>query len=136
MHIGVIPCSDPSHGGSYQYSLGLLQCIRTLSANFTKDEFTLFVQSGRQAQHFDTVWSRSRQMFPLLSKERFCDALEGRIRSAWLRQHTKRIALCLLPHKFRNPERISKNRVMHSFLTQQRIDWALYTTPTILSFES
>jgi glycosyltransferase involved in cell wall biosynthesis len=63
------------------------------------------------------------------------DTLEGIISPAWLRQGLKRIALQLIPQSFKDPDRISRNTIMHAFLTQRKIDWVLHTTPNAMAFE-
>jgi glycosyltransferase involved in cell wall biosynthesis len=136
MHIGIVPHSDPSRGGSYQYSLAVLEALATLSSGTEENRYTLLVQSGRKMKYlneYGTRWSATR--LPFFTRARLIGTVEASVGEGWLRDVVTRAAYQLAPTSLTDPDRIWSNRTVYQFLKRQGVDWALYTTPNTQSFE-
>ena len=136
MHIGIIPHSEPSHGGSYQYSLAVLDALATLSSGGEEDQYTLLVRSGREIEYLNEHGSRwSLTRLPFFTRERLVDMIEASVGEGWLRDAVTHAAYQLAPASLTNPDLIWSNRTVCQFLKRRGVDWALYTTPNAQSFE-
>ena len=136
MHIAVVPHSVPSKGGSYQYSLAVLEALATLPLGRGGDQCTLLVRSARELGYlndYGSHWNLAR--LPFFTRERLVDMIEITVGEGWLRDAVTRTAYRLAPAGMTNPDRIWSNRTVYQFLKQRGVDWAQYTTPSAQSFE-
>ena len=136
MHIGIIPHSNPSHGGSYQYSLTLLDALNGMRRCKEEDRYTLFVHSKRERgclNSYGDVWRQVR--FPLSNRERLIDLIETSVGEGLMRDAIKRAANRLSAGRLTDPDRIWSNDPSQRFLKHYGIDWVLYVTPHTQSFE-
>jgi glycosyltransferase involved in cell wall biosynthesis len=138
MHIGIVPYSNPSHGGSYQYSLALLDALTTAVVQNSggRHRGTVIVRSNR-----DTSWlngsgaSLEHAMCPYSGRERFIEMVEQSVGNGWLRDTVMTAAYRLAPATLRDPDKIWSNKTARDFFRNRGIDWMIYTTPNPQSFE-
>jgi len=137
MHIAVVPYSDPSLGGAFQYSLAVLDALAEKFQHTQDDRYTLIVRSERECRDFDQFTSRWKlARFPFFTRERLVDAIKASVGQGWLRQAIKQTAYRLAPAPGSDPDRIKSNGAGHRFLKRCGVDWVLYTTPNAQSFEA
>ncbi len=133
MRIGIFPVLNRSGGGTYQYSLTLLQAISS-SPELSEDEFVIFADDIDQPELMPSgpQWS-IRPAKPFSIK---------RAAKAVLRRFVGEEGLFGVWERYRNqlavpdPEIISKNPQMRAWLLDLGIDLIIYPSANPLSFEA
>jgi glycosyltransferase involved in cell wall biosynthesis len=133
MRIGIFPVLNRSGGGTYQYSLTLLQAISS-SPELSEDEFVIFADDIDQPELMPSghQWS-IRPAKPFSIK---------RAAKAVLRRFVGEEGLFGIWERYRNqlavpdPEIISKNPQMRAWLLDLGIDLIIYPSANPLSFEA
>ena len=136
MHLGVIPHCDPFSGGSYQYSLTILDALMSIPSMRETTQRTLFVRSERELDAVLGYWKNwSQATLPFSTRERVVDILAMVVGNGWLREAIRRTTYHITPHALANPDRKWSNSEVRRYLKQYGIDWVFYTTPNAQSFE-
>jgi glycosyltransferase involved in cell wall biosynthesis len=133
MRIGIFPVLNRSGGGTYQYSLTLLQAISN-SPELDEDEFVIFADDIDQPELMPSgpQWS-IRPAKPFSIK---------RAAKAVLRRIVGEEGLFGIWERYRNqlavpdPEIVSKNPQMRAWLLDMGIDLIIYPSANPLSFEA
>ncbi len=133
MRIGIFPVLNRSGGGTYQYSLTLLQAISS-SQELNEDEFVIFADDIDQPELMPSGPQWSIHPAKPFSIKRAAKAV--------LRRIVGEEGLFGIWERYRNqltvpdPEIISKNPQMRAWLLDLRIDLIIYPSANPLSFET
>lgn len=147
MRIGIVPCSWRASGGTFQYSLTMLNALRQIR---TDDEFVVFHDRGTDLPlsqtntwSFETVALELPQQGPLLpaALSRALNGLgrvagEGPVRQAWRR--VRRSLSAQAPSR-RRPDGIDdirRNGPLRRLFESHGIELVMYLSPTEWSFET
>jgi len=119
MRIGIVPNCNPSSGGLYQYSLTMLEAIRTLQQRELLNDEVITLDYP-QAPHKSKI-----------------DILAGFLGDGRLKRIAANIyhAIFLNPD-FLNPDKVTPNPALARYFQEYGIDWMLYPSPTTTSFEA
>jgi glycosyltransferase involved in cell wall biosynthesis len=137
MHIAVVPHSQPSLGGAFQYSLAMLDALAEISRAAEGDRYTLLLRSRRERLDFARYGTRfALARLPVSPSERLVDAVKASVGEGWLRHAIKRTLYRLAPASGNGPDRVRSNGAVHRLLKRCGVEWTLYTTPSAQSFEA
>jgi glycosyltransferase involved in cell wall biosynthesis len=137
MHIAVVPHSQPSIGGVFQYSLAVLDALSEMSQAAEGNRYTLLLRSRRERLDLARYVNRFvLARLPLSPREQLVEAVKASVGEGWLRHAIKRSMHRLDSASGNDPDRVRNNGAVHRFLKRCGVDWTLYTTPSAQSFEA
>jgi glycosyltransferase involved in cell wall biosynthesis len=137
MRIGIVPVTDPAAGGTYQYSLSLIDALCADDMGQQHDRL-LFYRTGTRPPELSASWKVSSALeFPSLPRPKRDDFLRRALGGARA-QRTLQGARQKLTKRWRGPEDYQRRRQPHltGWLRELDVDLMLYSTVMPESFES
>jgi glycosyltransferase involved in cell wall biosynthesis len=141
MRIGIVPSLNRYGGGTYQYSLTMMEALCTLQEQgLLDDEFVIFSQGGNEdavSRLIEAGWKVVPLKLPVTFRQRVLSVARhilgnGRARQIGAKFYSKFIPKPSLP----DPDRITHRPDLARPFLKEQVDWLLYPAPVTMSFEA